>query len=196
MVGRRLDIVTDAAGTTVSIWHDNRDRIERISATFEREQSAYTFPEPPKPPPPPPVIFVGHGRNTQWRDLKDHLHEQHGYDVQAYEMGARAGHTIRDILHELLGASTFAILVMTAEDEMSDGTMRARQNVVHETGLFQGKLGFSRAVVLLEEGTEDYSNLQGVHQIRFPASHIRETFGDVLATLRREFGPMRVGGGE
>lgn len=51
----------------------------------------------------------------------------HGYQVEAYETGARAGHTIRDILAELVRVSTFALLVLTAEDEHADGTMHARE---------------------------------------------------------------------
>lgn len=134
-------------------------------------------------------IFIGHGRSPAWRDLKDHLQDQHGYGIEAYETGARAGHTIRDILEDMLEESSFAILVLTADDEMADGGRRARQNVIHEVGLFQGRLGFARAIVLLEEGAEEFSNIAGVQQIRFGAGRIRETFGDVLATLRREFGP-------
>ncbi len=71
---------------------------------------------------------------------------------------------------------------------MAEGEMRARQNVIHEAGLFQGRLGFSRAIVLVEEGTETFSNIQGIEQIRFARSNIKETFGEVVATLRREFG--------
>lgn len=89
----------------------------------------------------------------------------------------------------MLGRSSFACLVLTAEDEMADGTMRARRNVIHEAGLFQGRLGFSRAIVLLEEGAEEFSNIHGIQQIRFAKGNIKETFGEVLATLRREFGP-------
>ena len=72
--------------------------------------------------------------------------------------------------------------------EAKDGTLRARQNVVHEAGLFQGKLGFSRAIILLEEGTEEFSNIHGLHQIRFGKGNIKESFGDVLAVLKREIG--------
>jgi len=126
-----------------------------------------------------------------WRDLKDHLAEKHGYQVEAYEVGARAGHTIRDILANMLQKSSFACLVLTAEDEMADGKMRARQNVIHETGLFQGRLGFKRAIVLLEDGAEEFSNISGIHQIRFGKGNIKETFGEVLATLRREFGSFQ-----
>jgi predicted nucleotide-binding protein len=56
-----------------------------------------------------------------------------------------------------------------------------------KTGLFQGRLGFSRAIILLEEGTEDFSNVHGVQQIRFAKGNIKETFGEALATLKREF---------
>ena len=132
------------------------------------------------------AVFIGHGRSRRWRELKDHLGDKHGYRVMAYETGARAGHTIRDTLEAMLNESTFAVLVLTKEDETADGRFRARQNVVHETGLFQGKLGFNRAVLLVEEGTEEFSNIQGIQQIRF--HDIKETFGEVVATLRREFG--------
>ena len=52
---------------------------------------------------------------------------------------------------------------------------------------FRGHLGFSRAIVLLEEGVEEFSNIQGVERIPFKKGNIKETFGPVLATLRREF---------
>ena len=87
----------------------------------------------------------------------------------------------------MLGKSTFAILVMTGEDETKDDKLMPKMNVAHELGLFQGRLGFKRAIVLLEDGTEEFSNIHGMHQIRFPKGNIKETFGDVLATLRREF---------
>jgi predicted nucleotide-binding protein len=121
-----------------------------------------------------------------WKELKDHLHEKHGYAVEAYEIGSRAGHAIRDILEEMLDESSFALLVMTGDDETKDGRLLARQNVVHEAGLFQGRLGFSQAIILLEDGTEEFSNIAGLQQIRFPKGKIRETFGDVLAVLKHE----------
>jgi predicted nucleotide-binding protein len=139
----------------------------------------------------PPRIFIGHGRSSEWRDLKDHLTDKHSYQVVAYEVGARAGHTIRDILDEMLTESSFALLVMTAEDETGDGQVRARQNVVHELGLFQGRLGFARAIVLAERGVELFSNIDGVQQLRFTKGSISETYGDILATLYREFRDLR-----
>jgi len=173
--------------TTIKVEGDERSKIEKVFEVFEGHVDESRIPPPPEPEQPKPVIFIGHGRNQQWRDLKDHLHDKHGYRIEAYEIGARAGHAIRDILDDMLTKSSFAFLVMTAEDEASDGTLRARQNVIHEIGLFQGRLGFSKGIVLLEQGTDEFSNIQGIEQIRFSKNNIRETFGDVLATLRREF---------
>jgi len=181
---QELDIKEMKLSTEVGITLPDRAHIMRLAGVFERRASEFAVPATPDPQ---PRVFIGHGRSGQWRDLKDHLHEQHGYLVEAYETGARAGHVIRDILEEMLDASSFAVLVHTGEDETLDGSKRARQNVIHETGLFQGRLGFGRAIVLLEDGVEGYSNLQGVHQIQYSAGNIKETFGDVLATLRREF---------
>ena len=165
-------------------------RIEAVFSVFEKDIDESRIPLEPRPltpPPQKPIVFIGHGHSTLWRDLKDQLQDQHGYEVVAYEVGARAGHQIRDVLEQMLSQSNFAILVMTGEDKTTDHRLHPRQNVVHELGLFQGRLGFSRAIVLLEEGTEEFSNINGVHQIRFSKGNVKETFGDVLATLNREF---------
>lgn len=134
-------------------------------------------------------IFIGHGRAEAWRELSDCLEKQHGFGTEAFEFGANAGHATRSVLERRVAASSFALLVMTAENEDSEGQMHARENVVHEAGLFQGALGFDRAIVVLEEGCEEFSNIHGIQQIRFSRGHIKEVVGEVLATLRREFGP-------
>jgi hypothetical protein len=171
--------------TTISAESPMRSEIEQLFDIFEKNVNKCKLPPKPKPK---PVIFIGHGRSGQWRDLKDHLQDKHGYEIQAFEIGARAGHTIRDILQEILIKSSFAVLVMTGEDQMRDKKLRARQNVIHEAGLFQGRFGFSRAIILLEKGAQEFSNIHGINQIRYSKGNIKETFGEILATLKREFG--------
>ena len=176
--------------TSVSVTAPSRADIEAVFDVFAKHLKESTLSPIPKPDmaKAKPVVFIGHGKSPDWRDLKDHLQDKHGVKVEAYETGARAGHAIRDILTELLSKSSFAVLVLTSEDEQADGSHRARQNVIHETGLFQGRIGFNRAIVLLEEGAEELSNLHGIQHIRFSKGNIKETFGEVVATLRREFG--------
>lgn len=72
----------------------------------------------------------------------------------------------------MLHASAIAFLVMTGEDELKGGKVHARMNVIHEAGLFQGRLGFTKAIVLLEEGCEEFliSRVSGKSVFR------RETF--------------------
>lgn len=173
----------------VSIRHKDRRVIERVHGVFRSHETesfntnVYASELQDKIP----RIFIGHGGKSQaWRNLKDQLHDKHGYEVVAYETGARAGHSIRDILEDLLTATDFAILVFTAEDEQISGEMHARQNVIHEAGLFQGKLGFPRAIIVKDATTELFSNVDGVQYVSFNHD-ISETYGDILATVRREF---------
>ena len=86
----------------------------------------------------------------------------------------------------MLDAAAVAFIILTAEDEQADGKMHARLNVIHEVGLFQGRLGFTKAIVLLEEGCEQFSNIEGLGQIRFPAGRISAVFEEVRRVLERE----------
>jgi len=188
--GIKIEVNKYFGDTIISVSAPSRKEIEIILSFFENNHAKFQIEKKELEEREKPIIFIGHGRSNQWRDLKDHLSDKHNYKIRAYETGARAGHTIRDILEEMSDVSSFALLVMTGEDEGKDGQMKARPNVIHETGLFQGKIGFSRAIVLLENGTEEFSNLHGIQQIRFNKENIKETFGDVIATINREFGEV------
>jgi predicted nucleotide-binding protein len=53
-------------------------------------------------------------------------------------------------------------------------------------GLFQGRLGFTKAIVLLEDGCEEFSNIEGLGQIRFPKANITSKFEEIRLVLERE----------
>jgi hypothetical protein len=131
-------------------------------------------------------VFIGHGRSGAWRELKDFVNARLGLPWDEFNRVPVAGLTNITRLSEMLDAAAIALLVMTAEDEMADGGVQARMNVVHEAGLFQGRLGFTRAIVLLEEGCSEFSNIQGLGQIRFPKGRISAAFEDVRLVLERE----------
>ncbi len=131
-------------------------------------------------------VFIGHGRAGAWRELKDFVSERLSLPWDEFNRLPVAGVTNIARLSEMLDQAAIAFLVLTAEDEMADGGERARQNVVHEAGLFQGRLGFARAILLLEEGCEEFSNIQGLGQIRFPAGNIAASFEEIRGVLERE----------
>jgi len=89
-------------------------------------------------------------------------------------------------LEQMLDQAGFALLVLTAESERTDGVVLARQNVVHEAGLFQGRLGWRKAIVLREDGCEEFSNIAGLGQIPFPNGNIGASFEEVRRVLERE----------
>lgn len=99
-------------------------------------------------------VFIGHGRSFMWRDLKDFVQDKLRLPYDEFNRVPVAGVTNITRLAQMLDQACIAFLVMTAEDEMMDGNKQARMNVIHEVGLFQGRLGFERAIVLLEEGCE------------------------------------------
>jgi predicted nucleotide-binding protein len=131
-------------------------------------------------------VFIGHGRSPLWRELKDFVRGRLGLPWDEFNRVPVAGVTNIARLSEMLDAAAIAFLVMTAEDEMADGAVQARMNVVHEAGLFQGRLGFTKAIVLLEEGCEEFSNIQGLGQIRFPKGRISAVFEEVRRVMERE----------
>ncbi len=131
-------------------------------------------------------VFIGHGRAAAWRELKDFIQDRIRLPWDEFNRVPVAGVTNIARLSEMLDASAIAFLVMTAEDEMADGSLQARMNVIHEAGLFQGRLGFSRAIVMLEEGCAEFSNVAGLGQIRFPRGNIAAAFEEVRRVLERE----------
>jgi predicted nucleotide-binding protein len=131
-------------------------------------------------------VVIGHGGSAVWRELRDFLRDRLKLPVDEFNAVAIAGLPTVGRLEEMLGGAGFAFLVMTAEDEQPDGKVRARENVVHEIGLFQGKLGFRKAIILLEEGCEEFSNIQGLGQIRFQRGNLSAKFEKVREVLERE----------
>ena len=130
--------------------------------------------------------LIGHGRSLLWRELKDFLEDRLNLPWDEFNRVPVAGVTNIERLSEMLEAAAIAFLVVTGQDELADGSLQARMNVVHEAGLFQGRLGFSKAIILLEEGCTEFSNIQGLGQIRFPKGNIKAAFEDVRAVLERE----------
>ena len=129
------------------------------------------------------TVFVGHGGSPLWRELKDFIQDRLHLQCDEFNRVPVAGVTTVARLSQMLDDAAIAFLVMTSEDETAEGEHRARQNVVHEVGLFQGRLGFDKAIVLLESGCTEFSNIEGLGQIRFPTGNIAAKFEDVRAVL-------------
>jgi predicted nucleotide-binding protein len=70
--------------------------------------------------------------------------------------------------------------------DQGDGSKHARENVIHEMGLFQGRYGFERAIILLEDGCQEFSNITGIGQIRFVKGKLASESEEIRKVLERE----------
>lgn len=171
---RAIESTANAIGTLREIGNQTQLHISR--------QDRYGHPANP----PGGKIFVGHGHSQVWRELKEFLEDRLDLQVDEFNRIPIAGLSNKERLETMLDTSGFAFLVLTGEDEQTDGEMRARENVVHEVGLFQGRLSFEKAIVLLEQGCQEFSNIHGIGQIRFPKGDIGAASEKIRQVLERE----------
>lgn len=132
------------------------------------------------------TVFIGHGRSADWQTLSAFLCDRLKLKWDEFNREPTAGLSIKERLESTLDQANFAFLIMTAEDQHMDDTLHARENVIHEIGLFQGRLGFNRAIILLEEGCNEFSNVHGIGQLRYPKGYITATFEEIRRVLERE----------
>ena len=128
-------------------------------------------------------IFISHGHaDTLKYMLKDFVREKLGRNCVILAEQPNNGLTIVEKLEIASEKCNKAIILLTKDDEMSDGKMRGRQNVIHEIGFFQGKYGRKNVILLCEEGVELFTNISGIVYIQFNRDH----FPEVFESLRNE----------
>ncbi len=159
-IHERLDLIPELAGS--------------VKATQEKINNAASR------------IFIAHGRSNAWKDLKDLIEDRLNLPSDEFNREPTAGLGTKERIEEMLNNAVFAFIVLTAEDEHSDGTFHPRENVIHEAGLFQGRLGFKKAIILREDGCVEFSNIHGLTQIQFPKGNIMAKSEDIRRVLERE----------
>jgi predicted nucleotide-binding protein len=134
----------------------------------------------------PRGVFIGHGGDPQWRSLKAFLEEECDLPVHAFESDPWGSKPVTEALTDYLNRCSFAVCVLTAEDLTQDGRRRARQNVIHEAGLFHGRYGYERVLLLVEEGCEIELNTAGIPSIPFPKNGIESAFWRLQKMIGRQ----------
>jgi hypothetical protein len=128
-------------------------------------------------------ILVAHGHKDDWKVLKTMLESFGLKHIEEFNAHPAAGSTVERRWREMLERARFAFAVMTPDDPSpSGGLARARQNVIHEIGLCHARLGIESTAVLLAEGTESFSNMDGINHIKFTSGRLLEK-SEELRTL-------------
>ena len=131
---------------------------------------------------PPQRVFISHGGSPDWREVQSYVEKDAGLQTLELAQQPNRGRSVLQKLLEEAEQCSFAVIVMTGDDEVATDLPRARENVIHEIGFFQAKYGLSRVSLLYEEGTSIPSNIHGLVYIPFPKGLVSAAF----ATLHRE----------
>ena len=132
----------------------------------------------------PSRIFLSHGRSQDWLQVQAFIEKDVKVSTLELAQEPNKGRTVLQKLGEESDKCSFAVIVMTGDDDLGAGAPRARENVMHEIGFFQGKYGLERVCLLYEEGTNIPSNIHGLVYVPFPKGYVNATFG----ALQRELG--------
>jgi|GEM_PF-3291799 len=128
-------------------------------------------------------VFIAHGHNEVVKlKIKDFIATRLSHEpVILGEQPGRHKLTIIEALEKFSEGCEFAVILLTGDDITKD-SKRARQNVVHEAGFFQGRLGRSKVVLIVEKGVEIPSNLSGIFYLEYE-KEIKELFSDLQIIL-------------
>lgn len=133
----------------------------------------------------PNRIFISHGRSKEWYKVQAYLEKDLRLTTLELAQEPILGRTVLQKLSDEAGKCGHAVIVMTGDDVMGD-EVRARENVMHEVGFFQGKYGLGNITLLHEEGVNIPSNIHGLVYISFPKDTVEATFGALYRELRAQ----------
>lgn len=111
-------------------------------------------------------VFIVHGHDGELKHAVARIVERQDLEAVILSEQANRGRTIIEKFENYSDVGG-AICLFTADDlgraKKDDlDSIRARQNVVLETGYFMGKLGRERIVILADQGVEMPSDLSGI----------------------------------
>ena len=112
--------------------------------------------------------------------LKDH------FSLDVVVMTAKPGQSrpIIEKFEENAKNCSFAFALFTPDDlveKAKEKYHQARPNVIFEAGWFVGRLGKERVMILLKEGTDIYSDFDGVSRVQY-----REDVKDAFLQIQTE----------
>jgi predicted nucleotide-binding protein len=176
--GRKLHLVTtDPKHVTLSV--ENRKRTQGMRERLEIIMGLIRYIR---------RVFITHGHDPAWREVQNFVEKECTLKLPTLEL-AYAASKGRTVIEKLDGESqncSFAVIVMTGEDEANE-ELRARENVIHEAGFFQGRYGRERVCLLHEDGVSIPSNLGGVVYCPFPKGRVSAALIDLQRELVAAF---------
>lgn len=169
-----------------------RKQVERLLRNVEHALEIRTNSELAQPAAPAPRrVFISHGRAKDWYAVQAFIEKDLGFATLELAQEPNAGLTVLGKLEAAAGDCDSAVIVMTGDDRDEAGQVRARENVLHEIGYFQGKYGLARVVLLHEDGVNIPSNIQGLVYLPFPPGSVETAHGALLREINNIYKRQR-----
>jgi predicted nucleotide-binding protein len=123
------------------------------------------------------TVLIIHGHSEDWRIVERHINKKLDYKTLVLKENYRPGETLIEKLEDaVLEECDCAVAIMTPDDQMADGSLRARQNVLYEIGFCHNAYDRDGVIILRENLTEIMSDLHGLVTINYSKNHIEATF--------------------
>ncbi|MCK9397153.1 MAG: nucleotide-binding protein [Methylobacter sp.] len=129
-------------------------------------------------------VFISHGTDPCWNEVQHFLETKLARPTIELAQSSSHGKTVIDKLTNAATLCSHAIVLMTGDDAAAEGAARVRENVMHEIGYFQGRLGLDRVILVREEGVSMPSNLGGIVYLQFTKGNVTTVFEALAAELK------------
>ena len=130
-------------------------------------------------------MFIGHGRSKLSARLQLFLQNDIALKTIAYESVSHVGESIVPVLESMLRQGTFAVLVLTAEDQTADGTKQHVKTSFMKRGCSKASLA-SLAPSCFNRAVWKTSQISGLRYLEFDGEKIESTFWELQRVLKRE----------
>lgn len=101
-------------------------------------------------------VFIIHGHDSEMKtNVQLLLSRAKVTDVVLHECADKGRNIIDKLIEETYGA-TYAIALLSPDDKLEDGSIRARKNVILEIGFFLGRLGKQNVRLLVKDERSRY----------------------------------------
>jgi len=154
------------------IWDESKSSLEKLTRISSSRIENNT-------------IFISHGQNDFYREINNYLVNEYKLPTVYDERDFLKGNTYIENIEMLVNDSSYGLVVLTKDDEFEKEKWRARQNVIHELGIFQNAFGRTNTLVLKEEGVDFPTNLNGMNEYQINLNNHADIYNKIGSWLRQ-----------
>lgn len=128
-------------------------------------------------------IFISHGHHPEIREKVEDFIECLELNPVVVMDSASDGLSVDDKVDKYIKNCAASIILYTPDDELKDGTLLPRQNVIHETGILQ-RLMPDKIIYLKEKSVKLPTNITPKVYVPFDKDNLTDAFIQIVKELK------------